>query len=310
MIKTLDIAPRKLVTPMVVMVIFWILAISLWQATGYLQSLLLFGYIGTSLGLGLGLYGALPKRQKPIGRRIALFLVGAFLVFFVAGLGQENIQFEGLVFGLLTGVVQAGVVHYLIAKLVGPLVFGRLWCGWACWTVMVLDLLPFTRSQGRLPRKFGWIRHLHLLLSAGMVLLLVQVFDYTAGGIGASGLVWFAAGNMLYFALGIGLAYALKDNRAFCKYVCPVAVVLKITSRFSLLKIQGDPARCDGCLACEKLCPMDVRITGYIHDETRVLSTECSLCQTCISTCSKDALKMSVGLDLGGREYLNARRAA
>jgi ferredoxin-type protein NapH len=47
--------------------------------------------------------------------------------------------------------------------------------------------------------------------------------------------IWIIVGNLLYYAVGIGLAYALKDNRAFCKYVCPVTVPLKITSRFSLL---------------------------------------------------------------------------
>jgi hypothetical protein len=43
---------------------------------------------------------------------------------------------------------QAAVVHYLIAKVFGPMLFGRIWCGWACWTVMVLDLL---RSSFEMP---------------------------------------------------------------------------------------------------------------------------------------------------------------
>lgn len=307
MLKTLDLSLKQLRTPALVMLAFWVLAISLWRASGFIQPLILFGYIGTSLGLGLGLYGVLPKAKKPVGRRVALFLVGTMLIGLVAVMGQENIQFEGFVFGLLTGVVQAGVMHYLIAKIFGPLIFGRLWCGWACWTVMVLDLLPFTRSQGRLPRQYGWIRYLHLLFSLSLVLLLVYGVGIRNGAVGQTAIVWFVAGNLLYYVFGIGLAYALRDNRAFCKYVCPVAVLLKVTSRFSLLKISGDPARCNDCLACERLCPMDVRLTGYLHDRTRVLSTECSLCQTCISTCGRDALKLSFGFDLGGRDYLSQR---
>ncbi len=39
------------------------------------------------------------------------------------------------------------------------------------------------------------------------------------------------------------MAFTLKDNRAFCKYVCPITVFLKATSRFSLLKIGGDSDR-------------------------------------------------------------------
>lgn len=29
------------------------------------------------------------------------------------------------------------------------------------------------------------------------------------------------------------LAFALKDRRAFCKYLCPNAAILRVTSRFS-----------------------------------------------------------------------------
>jgi formate hydrogenlyase subunit 6/NADH:ubiquinone oxidoreductase subunit I len=52
---------------------------------------------------------------------------------------------------------------------------------------------------------------------------------------------------------------------------------------------------------------MNIDIPAYTRDNTRVLSTECTLCQTCISACSTDALKMTVGFDLGGREYIQRR---
>jgi polyferredoxin len=295
---------RKLAFPVAILVVFWTLAVVAWQATGYIQPLILFGYIGTAVGGGLGLYAVLPKKKKPLGRRIALTLVGLMLVVFVAIIGQENIQFEGLFFGLFTGFAQAAVMHYLVAKVFGPVIFGRLWCGWACWTVMVLDLLPYQHTRGRLPRKYEWIRYLHAGFSLITVALLVFVFGYEGGITGMNGISWFVVGNLFYYGLGIGLAYALKDNRAFCKYICPVATILKITSRFSLLKIKGDPAACNNCRACEQICPMDIRIPDYIQQGTRVLSTECSLCQTCISACTRDALKMTVGFDLGGQELI------
>ena len=73
------------------------------------------------------------------------------------------------------------------------------------------------------------------------------------------------------------------------------------------MKVKGDSARCTECGACEKMCPMDIRITDYIMNEKRILSTECSLCQTCISICAKDALKLSFGFDVGGKELLQER---
>lgn len=295
---------KKLIVPFVVMAAFWGIAIWGFLASGYIQPIIMFGYIGTSLGVGLGLYAVLPKKQKTTGRKLTLFMVGLFLLGFAIFMGKENVQLEGAIFGLLTGVIQMGVIHYMIAKIVGPLLFGRMWCGWACWTVMILDLLPFTRPSGRLPRPYGWLRYLHFGLSLSIVLLLIYVFGFRDGASGSIAVTWFVVGNLLYYAVGIVLAYTLKDNRAFCKYVCPVSVPLKITSRFSVIKIGQSNGQCNNCDACEKTCPMDIRISDYILGDQRVLSTECTLCQTCITVCPQDALKLSFGFDLGGKELL------
>ncbi len=306
----LDLRIQNLITPLVVMVAFWGIAIWGYVASGYIQPIIMFGYIGTSLGVGLGLYAILPKQKKPVGRRLTLFLVGLFLMGFAIFMGRENVQIEGAIFGLLTGVMQMGVIHYMIAKILGPLLFGRMWCGWACWTVMVLDLLPFKRPSGRLPRKYGWIRYLHFGISLSVVLILIYVVGFRDGASGTVAVTWFIIGNILYYTVGIVLAYTLKDNRAFCKYVCPVSVPLKVTTRFSLMKICGEDAKCNDCGACVKMCPMDIRIPDYIHNNERVLSTECSLCQTCITVCAPEALKLSFGFDMGGKELLRERASS
>jgi formate hydrogenlyase subunit 6/NADH:ubiquinone oxidoreductase subunit I len=38
-----------------------------------------------------------------------------------------------------------------------------------------------------------------------------------------------------------------------------------------------------------------------------VLSTECSLCQTCITVCAQDALKLSFGFDMSREDLLRER---
>ena len=298
---------KNLAVPLVVMLVFWGVAMWGFTASGLAMPLIMFGYIGSALGIGLGLYGTLPKKQKPIGRRLTLFLVGLFLMGFAIFMGYENSQLEGALFGLLTGVIQMGVIHYAIAKIFGPVLFGRMWCGWACWTVMVLDLLPFKRPAGRVPGHWGWLRYLHFAVSVSLVLFLVYVVGFRDAVKGTTGVVWYIVGNALYYAVGIILAFALKDNRAFCKYVCPVSVPLKISSRFSVIKIGRGEGTCNDCDACEKMCPMDVRISDYILSGQRVLSTECSLCQTCITVCAQDALKLSFGFDMSRKDLLRER---
>lgn len=45
-------------------------------------------------------------------------------------------------------------------------------------------------------------------------------------------------GNGPYYAAGIALAFGLKNNRAFSKYVCPVTVFLKPMPCFFLLRVK------------------------------------------------------------------------
>jgi ferredoxin len=55
------------------------------------------------------------------------------------------------------------------------------------------------------------------------------------------------------------------------------------------------------------MCPVDIRISDYVQQGQRVLSTECTLCQTCITVCPTDTLKLSFGWDVGGKERLRER---
>jgi polyferredoxin len=299
---------KKLQVPAALMLIFWAVAITLWRRTGTIFYLFDIGYIGTSLGLGMGLYALLSRRKKPIGRRLAQFLVGVYMVGFLGLFVYQNMQLEGLFFFLCTGIFSGAIIHYSIAKLFGPLIFGRGFCGWACWTAAVLDLLPFDRSKGWVPGPWKWMRYVHFALSLGLVATLVFLLGYRPWGMAP--VRWLLAGNLLYYASGISLAYLLRDNRAFCKYLCPVPVLMKLGSRFALLKVSGASEHCNQCMACVKVCPMDIRIPDYIAAGQRVLSTECILCNTCVSACPTNTLAVSWGLDISKRELLQLRPRA
>lgn len=288
----------NLTVPLTLLIAFWTLAVVLWQTTGNPFYLANFGYIGTALAIGMGAYFLLPMRKKPVGRRLAQFLIGSYMLFFLGLFARENMQIEGFFFYLLAGLFYGAVIHYLVAKIFGVLLFNRGWCGWSCWTAMILDLLPFKRHhQAPLTTPFWKIRYVHFGLSLTLVMVLWWGLGYRVAEQSLTELNWLIGGNLLYYAIGIGLAYTLKDNRAFCKYVCPIPTLQKIPARFALLKISGDVNRCTDCGACTKMCPMDINIPAYLHRGQRVLSTECILCLECVNVCAKDALKASFGLD-------------
>lgn len=271
---------KKYFLPLIMLAIFETIAVSLWLAKDNLFYLFNFSYIGISLALGMFLY---IKKYKN-ARRVTQLLVGLYMLVYLGLIDNENMQIEGFWYYLFTGVFEAATIHYAVAKIFGPLIFGRGWCGYACWTAMVLDFLPFKIPE--MPRKkIGWIRYLTF---AASFLFVSALFLAHVNGIERIMFWAFIVGNIIYYAAGIILAYAFKDNRAFCKYICPITIFLKPMSYFSLIRIQCDKSKCVSCGKCKKVCPMEVDVTD--NSRKRKNGTECILCFECVKNCPKNAL--------------------
>jgi len=291
------------------MATFWIVAVLLWQTTGKIFYLFNFSYIGTAIGVGISLYIILPRKRKPSGRRFTQLLVGIYMLCFLGLLKKENMQLEGFFFYLLSGFFAGSVIHYLVAKIAGPIVFNRGFCGWACWTAMILDLLPYKQNKkGRINAKWELFRYFHFGISLSLVLLSWFILEYRPAYMGSAELALLITGNSFYYLSAIILAYALKDNRAFCKYLCPITVIMKLTSRLSLLKIEGDKKACTQCGTCSKTCPMNIDIMEYVKNGERVLSTECVFCLTCTTVCPENILDSTFRVDLGGKEIIRRKQ--
>jgi len=295
-----------IIAPITVIAFFSVVSIISWLAGDNFMSIINYIYIGLFASLGMLLFAKLSPKKKLRGRKISMFAIGGLLFLAMGVMGRIDGQIEGFFFYGLAGITAGTVMHYLIAKIIGPLFINRGWCGWGCWSMMIFDLFPYKRSDGRLPAKFGWIRYLHFALSLSMVLLLWYGFQYSISREkwDIAGMYWFLGGNAFYYALGISMILWLKDNRAFCKYICPVTVILKASSSFSILRIKGNKELCKECDACVKTCPMNIRISDYVQAGIRVLSSECTMCLSCISTCSSGSLRASLGFDVAGKSQL------
>lgn len=277
---------KKYTVPAVMLLAFEAVAVTLWQAQDNLFYLFNFSYIGISVSLGMLLYF---KKCRHF-RRVSQLLVGLYMLVYLGLISNENMQIEGFWYYLFTGVFEAATIHYAVAKIFGPRLFGRGWCGYACWTAMVLDFLPY-KSSRKQRKKIGWIRYIIFAVSFAFV---AALFLFRADRMERIMFWSFLIGNILYYAAGIALAFAFKDNRAFCKYVCPITVFLKPASRFSLLRITCDEKKCVSCGACRNVCPMDVDMTD--NSRKRANGTECILCMECAACCPKGALDMRITL--------------
>ena len=271
---------RKYLPSIIILTAFEALAVALWLTKDNLFYLWNFSYIGLSVSIG---YFLLANGHRHARRTVQL-LVGLYMLVYLGLICRENMQIEGFWYYLFTGVFEAATLHYAAAKLFGPLIFGRGWCGYACWTAMVLDFLPY--KTPRAPRKkIGRIRYVTFALS---LIFVGALFLFHVGNMERIMFLAFIIGNVLYYAVGIALAFRFKYNRAFCKYICPVTVFLKPMSYFALLRIKCDKNKCVSCGKCKRACPMDVDMTD--NSRKRKNGTECILCMECTKVCPKNAL--------------------
>ena len=268
--------------PIIMWIIFETVAVTLFLSTKNIFYLFNFTYIGTCIAIGLFMMG----NKKKFARNFIQFGVGLYMLIYLGIICRENMQIEGFWYYLFLGVFEAATIHYFVAKIAGPLFFGRGWCGYACWTGMVLDLLPYKTPKGK-RKSFGWIRYIVFLISLSFV---ASLFIFKVGNLETIMFYSFIIGNVIYYALGIILAFVLKDNRAFCKYICPITVFLKPMSYYSYIRVKCDKSKCINCKKCVKNCPMNVDMLD--NSRKRKNGTECILCGKCMNECPKNALEL------------------
>ncbi len=245
-------------------------------------------------------------KQKDLGRRIGILLCAPVFLLFLGIMQKENLQLEETVFYILlfvyTGYFIQVLIHYAIAKVLGPLIWGRGFCGWACWTAAVLEWLPI-RENRKLPPHPGWIRYVVFVVSLAVPALFVwlgydwaQLHVNSADGTtwfipGKTGaLLWFLVGNGVYYAVAIGLAFRYRKKRAFCKMVCPVSLVMKAQTTVALIQKKPTGHECTSCGSCNRHCPMDVDVMSYISQNKKIRSSECILCGVCSNVCPQKAI--------------------
>jgi ferredoxin-type protein NapH len=183
--------------------------------------------------------------------------------------------------------------------LIGLLV-GRMICGWLCPFGLLQDLLHALRvGHVRIARAWGHVRYVVLavlvvlipwmtaehwfskLCPVGTLLAAIpwkiwDPVDPTTGEslLGDSTFGWLF-GAKIVLLLGF-LALSLVVKRPFCRVVCPLGLIFSFFNRVSLFKLAVSK-KCDHCDACEKICPVDIKV----YEDPN--SSECIRCLDCTS---------------------------
>ncbi len=193
---------------------------------------------------------------------------------------------EPTVFWLGLSVIQTGVLIPL-----GIRTFGKgLYCGWIC-------------SCGGLAETLGdeyRTKALHGPVAkrgenAGQVVLLVAIAitGMNIAGVDVVGQVmngyWLLVDMVFAGVLGIGV-YFFMSGRVWCRFLCPLAALMHVYTKFTKYRIFSRKKRCISCNICTKSCHMGIDVMSYAVRGRPMDDVECVRCSACVVNCPMDVL--------------------
>lgn len=190
---------------------------------------------------------------------------------------------------------------------------GRFVCGWLCPFGLVQDLLykiPIFKKRKQLPHHevfkygkyltlFGFVIIGSMFLFKGFAKIPAFCKFICPSGTLLGALPLFAGNEMLREQIGLLFSWkfsflvfivvsSIKVYRPFCQYLCPLGAIYGWFNKISLVQIKLDTSSCISCHACEKACPVGLKLQEIST------SSECIRCGKCVSACHSKCLKFSI----------------
>ena len=234
-----------------------------------------------------------------------LILAVTFVVSGIIFGAQPNpvMPIQSIILGINMGVPLKQILSMfltLLVLIVSTLLFGRVFCGYACPLGALQELmskfqfkssLKAQRNKKNVPLNTKIATYIRMgyfivFVSAGIIwgASVVQYLNIFAGFQVFKKPVFpmIAIPALLLSIIGITSRFVY---RPWCRLFCPFGTLAGITSRFSLYKLRRTDA-CTDCGLCERICPTQ----EANRDSTK---EECYLCNRCVDICPQDAIEYS-----------------
>lgn len=212
------------------------------------------------------------------------FFIFLLIIIYYGLLSKSDLRFQGGIPFATTMIWD--IWHPLLAFTL--IIVGRLWC-FACPIGAIGDWTQsFFSFKRKYPEKYRnlWIAViLFLIIFAGER----HLFQFTRNPPNTAYLLIFFTG----LAVVMGAVY---EKRSFCRYICPIGLVLGIFSMLSAIEL-----RCKSRKTCQdhnikeciigsesgKACPVGE------FPQTMERNNQCLMCMECVKSCSKENIRIS-----------------
>lgn len=171
--------------------------------------------------------------------------------------------------------------------LVLALVFGRIYCGYACpmntlmipteWLSKKLKIQTNKTPKWLQSGKIAWIA---LFGSLAIILFARRVLKKNIPIL----LIW----------LGISVLVTLRYKpHVFHNLLCPFGILQKIFGSSPIFSKRVIADGCIGCKRCEKVCPTEAIIVNKEDKKATIVNSMCLQCVNCVQICPTNAIKYS-----------------
>ena len=190
------------------------------------------------------------------------------------------------IFLLANGKVLLWLALFAVS-LVAALIFGRVYCGYACPMNTLMIPIEWLSKKLKLqtadtPKwlKNGYFTWITLGISVAVMLLSKRLLHVDL--------------PILPFWLVMSILITLRYKPAvFQNLICPFGALQRSFGRFARLSEKVDKDACVGCKLCEKACPSNAIVVSS-EDKKAVINTAlCHQCIKCQQVCPKDAIHYS-----------------
>ena len=190
------------------------------------------------------------------------------------------------IFLLANGKVLLWLALFAVS-LVAALIFGRVYCGYACPMNTLMIPIEWLSKKLKLqtadtPKwlKNGYFTWITLSISVAVMLLSKRLLHVDL--------------PILPFWLVMSILITLRYKPAvFHNLICPFGALQRSFGRFVRLSEKVDKDACVGCKLCEKACPSNAIVVSS-EDKKAVINTAlCHQCIKCQQVCLKDAIHYS-----------------